>query len=167
MFHQAHLVAALLLATAAPAPFAPVSDKDFDAKVLQPHRGKIVVVNFWASYCAPCIDEIPVFQNVLAKDKDVALVFVSADPRSSESRALKIVEQKKLKLSSFIVENDDPEPFINAIDPQWAGQVPYTVIYGRDGKRLQSLEGEQTALQLGVAIQAAKAAAPGPAKGGG
>ena len=174
MLHQAHLIVALALAAAEPAAvpsspapgaaasaFAPVTDKTFASVALAPHKGKIVVVNFWASYCAPCLDEIPMFSRVLAAEKDLALVFVSADAPQTAERARQILLKRKITIPSLLVQNEDPEPFIRAVDPGWSGQVPYTVFYGPTGNVLFALDGEQSEGELRAAIAKAKA---GPTK---
>ena len=56
---------------------------------------------------------------------------------------------------TFVVTQDNPEAFIAAVDPTWGGQVPFHVIYGRDGARLRSLSGALPLAELEQAVVAA------------
>lgn len=141
---------------------ATVSDKNYAEKVLAPRKGKVVVVNFWASYCLPCLKEIPDLQALAAAHaKDVDVVFISSDPPSQGAHAMAALKSKGITVESSIVENEDPEPFIKMIDDVWGGEMPFTVIYDRAGKPVQKLAGGHSKAEFELAIQAALAA---PAK---
>lgn len=148
----------------------PVSDKNYAARVLEPHRGKVLVVNFWASYCVPCLQEIPALQE-LAKENEQAVdvVFVSSDPPSQAPHALALLQRRKVYLTSFIVENDDPEPFIAMINAPdggglkgavWGGEMPYTVIYNAAGHAIQKMPGAHSKADFQAAIDAAVKSQP-------
>ena len=154
--------------TTMPTPkMAPVNDKDYAEKILAAHKGKVVVVNFWASYCLPCLQEIPDLQ-ALAKEHEKAgvdVVFISSDPPSQAPHALAQLSRRKIEISSFIVDSEDPEPFIAMInasskDGGWGGEMPYTVVYDRDGKVLQKMPGGHKKEDFNAAIVAALAASP-------
>jgi len=146
---------------------AAVSDKDYADVVVAPHEGKVVVVNFWASYCLPCLKEIPNLQALATEHaKDVDVVFVSTDPPSGAAHALAQLARRKIELASFVVENDDPEPFIALINAQgkasgkessWGGEMPYTVVYSRDGSVFQKMPGAHSKEEFNAAIAAAVA----------
>ncbi|MDP2343324.1 MAG: TlpA disulfide reductase family protein [Deltaproteobacteria bacterium] len=138
---------------------APVSDKDYAATILAPRAGRIVVVNFWASYCLPCIEEIPALQE-LGKQYagKVDVVFVSSDPPSQAPHALAVLKRRKVELVSFIVSNEDPDPFIHMIDKEWQGEMPFTVVYNGKGEAIQKLPGAHTRAEFQAAIDAALAA---------
>jgi thiol-disulfide isomerase/thioredoxin len=167
MFHQARLtLLASLLASASfaaePTPvvkdtvtLAPVNDKDYAQKVIAPRKGKAVLVTFWASYCVPCLGEIPALielkKTVAKKGGDV--VFVNVDPPGDPAQIQKVAAQKKLpKFDSLIVTNDDPQPFIDSVDKKWMGEVPFAAIYGKDGTLKKTLSGEQKVADLEKAL---------------
>ena len=179
MFHQTHLIAAaLLIATtalaadpvAAPAKpavveapatvvtLSPVNDKDYASKVVTPRKGKAVLVSFWASYCVPCLGEIPALlelKKTMAK-KGAEIVLVNVDPPNDPAQIQRVAAQKKLpKFDSFIVSNDDPQPFIDAVDKKWMGEVPFAAIYGKDGMLKKTLSGEQKVSDLEKALSEA------------
>jgi thiol-disulfide isomerase/thioredoxin len=139
-------------------PFGMVSDKTYQNLVVAPHKGKVLLVNFWASYCLPCLEEIPALQALQSKhDGSVDVVFVATDPPDSGEHVLRVLGRRHLKLTSFIVENEDPDPFIHLIDDVWQGEMPYTVVYDRDGRVHKKLPGAQTAATFEAAVLAARA----------
>ena len=146
--------AAAAAATAKKTTLTPVSDAEYLKAVVAPHRGKVVLVNFWASYCLPCLEEIPALRALAAaRAKDLSVVFVSTDEPGDQERLHKIITQRKLELdASFIVSNEDPEPFIRMIDDVWQGEMPYTVIYDREGKPMKKLPGAHSAAEFKAAV---------------
>jgi thiol-disulfide isomerase/thioredoxin len=139
-------------------PFGMVSDKTYQNLVVAPHKGKVLLVNFWASYCLPCLEEIPALQTLQTKHVgSVDVVFVATDPPDSGEHVQRLLGRRHLKLTSFIVENEDPDPFIHLIDDVWQGEMPYTVVYDRDGRVHKKLPGAQTAATFEAAVLAALA----------
>jgi thiol-disulfide isomerase/thioredoxin len=154
MLHQAYLIAALL-AAANPVDLKPVSDKTFSDVVLKPHAGKVVLVSFWASYCVPCLAELPkiVAMRPELQKKGADVVFVNVDPPGHPEGIVKALNAKGVtKLDSLQVSNDDPQPFIDMIDKKWMGEVPFNAIFGKDGKLVKSMSGEQKPEDLEKAI---------------
>jgi thiol-disulfide isomerase/thioredoxin len=146
--------------------FVPVSDAAYKKTVVDPHKGKVVLVNFWASYCLPCLEEIPALRALAAAKKDdLRVVFVSTDEPGSIDHLQKALQKRKLELpSSFIVSNEDPEPFIRMIDDVWQGEMPYTVIYDRSGTPVKKLPGAHSAAEFDAAVVAAMALPNGKKK---
>ena len=90
---------------------------------------KTYVVNFWATWCAPCIKELPYFE-ALNKNQNIDVLLVSLDfPQHKESRLMPFI--KKNQLQSKVVHLDDTNEnfWINAIDTTWSGAIPATIIY--------------------------------------
>jgi thiol-disulfide isomerase/thioredoxin len=148
--------------TAGATTFSPVSDKDYGRLVLTPRSGKVVLVNFWASYCLPCLEEMPALVKLQQQFKDdVEVVFVSTDDPDLLPKAGKVLERRKIGVGqSFFVTNDDPAPFIAAVDPAWGGAIPHTLVYSRDGTLHRRLVGGQSAATFEESLRAAIAAAP-------
>jgi thiol-disulfide isomerase/thioredoxin len=90
---------------------------------------KIYVVNFWATWCAPCIKELPYFE-VLDQREDVEVLLVSLDfPKHKESRLLPFIKKHKLQARVVLLDDADENSWINDIYPNWSGALPATLIY--------------------------------------
>ena len=89
---------------------------------------EVQVINFWATWCAPCIKELPYFEE-LDSQLDYQLVLVSIDfANQYESRLLTFIKKKGYK--SKIVHLADPKPndWIDRVDPSWSGAIPATLL---------------------------------------
>lgn len=134
------------------------------ASVVSGHPSDILVVNFWATWCAPCVEELPHFVK-LAKELDpdkIAFVGMSLDfPKDLEAKVNPFLVEKGIPYPNFLLEVDDPDPFIEAISKNWNGNIPATFVYDPSGKVvaevLQQVEEEE--LREFVTKAAAKAAA--------
>jgi thiol-disulfide isomerase/thioredoxin len=142
--------------------FVPITDQDYRLVVLEPRRGKVVLVNFWASYCLPCLEEIPALLALRkALADDVEIVFVSTDDPAVLPKAQRTLRRSNLQMgSSYFVANDDPTPFLAVVDRSWGGAIPHTIVYGRDGAVWQTLVGGQESASFADTLRAAVAASP-------
>jgi thiol-disulfide isomerase/thioredoxin len=150
MLHSARVILLALLAAKAPV-LQPVAPADYVARVVQPHAGKVLVVAFWASYCAPCMEELPSLVALDAARKDVDLVLVSTDPKEWRGKAGKAIAKVR-GVPLFWVDAPDPQPFIDVVDPAWQGELPYAVVYDGKGARVVSLSGAQDQAAVEAAI---------------
>jgi thiol-disulfide isomerase/thioredoxin len=99
---------------------------------------KIQVINFWATWCAPCIKELPLFEQINAtrSDVDVSLVSIDLDLDPNPDKVHRFVSRKKLKSSVYILDAVDPNTWIDKIDKSWSGAIPATlVVNSTTGKR--------------------------------
>lgn len=99
---------------------------------------KIKVINFWATWCAPCIKELPLFEQMTEKRDDVQvnLVSVDIDLDPDPDKVHRFVARKKLKSSVYILDESNPNHWIDKIDKNWSGAIPATLIVNTvTGKR--------------------------------
>lgn len=138
---------------------AAVNVKTVDAaglkKAIAAHKGHVVVVNFWATWCGPCVAEFPALVRMSNADKRKGLVFlaVSADaPKDLNAKVKPFLAKQGGAFPSYLEHSADPQTFINAFDPKWQGDLPRTFIYDKRGHLAKELAGEQTAATLAKAV---------------
>ncbi|SNR15029.1 TlpA disulfide reductase family protein [Tenacibaculum jejuense] len=105
--------------------------------LLEQQDDKVHVVNFWATWCKPCVEELPAFEklNEEYKDKNVELLLVSLDfPNQIQSELLPFIKEHELKPEVVVLDDPDQDKWINGISTEWSGAIPATIIY-KNGKR--------------------------------
>ncbi len=130
---------------------APKLSGDLDAKGLAAavaaQRGKVVIVNFWATWCVPCREEFPdlVRLEKAYRARGVSVLGVSIDLPKETPQIEKFLATARPDFPNYIKRvGGDDQDFIESVDPRWGGELPFTVVYGRDGKKAQVLSGKQT-----------------------
>lgn len=90
----------------------------------------IKVINFWATWCAPCVKEMPLFEKLDQEREDVKVTFVSMDLDldPDPSKVYKFVTRKKLQSEVLILDEKNPNSWIDAIDKSWSGAIPATIV---------------------------------------
>ncbi|MDO7173914.1 TlpA disulfide reductase family protein [Mariniflexile sp. AS56] len=107
-------------------------------KFLHKKDDKIYVINFWATWCAPCIKELPHFEKLNAEyaNKNVEVLLVSLDfPHLYESKLKPFIKDKKLKSKVIALDDVDMNTWIPKIDASWSGSIPATIIYKNDERK--------------------------------
>lgn len=107
------------------------------------------VVNFWATWCAPCIKELPHFEKLGQeyKSEKLTVLLVSVDFKSKlTSAVVPFAKKKKLQNEVFLLNESNPQEYIDRIDPSWSGSIPAT-LFIKNEKRFFS-ETEFTYEQL-------------------
>ena len=106
---------------------------------LEPHLHKtndtVYLVNFWATWCAPCIKELPAIQAVEKKyaGKKFKVLLVSLDfNKELTSRLEPFVKSKNITSDVFLLNDPDQNRWINKVDARWSGDIPFTLLYGRN-----------------------------------
>ncbi len=90
------------------------------------------VINFWATWCKPCVEELPYFEQLTEhfKDQKVKVILLSLDfPRQLESKLLPFVAKNQLKSEVIALTDIDFNSWIDKISPQWSGAIPVTLVY--------------------------------------
>ncbi len=101
---------------------------DFEKAIIK-EDGDIYVINFWATWCAPCVKELPYFEKLHADNKKVKVILVSLDSRVDlEKKLLPFIERKKITAKVILLSDKDYNSWLPKIDKEWSGSIPATLI---------------------------------------
>lgn len=111
--------------------------KDLQLLINKP-SDKVQVINFWATWCAPCVKEVPFFEKLNQENKsvDVTLVSMDYDLDPNPEKVYRFIARKKLQSKVVILTEQNPNDWIDKIDKSWSGALPATLIINtKTGKR--------------------------------
>ncbi len=95
------------------------------------------VLNFWATWCSPCVKEIGYFEELHRKSKSayVKVILVSLDfPNQLDRRVIPFLKEKEITADVLLMTDLDYNSWIDQIDPGWTGAIPATLIYNKDAR---------------------------------
>ena len=118
-------------------PLVHISDQGIAAL---PSEHDIVVINFWATWCEPCVEEIPVLIRLAEQRKDIRVIGISMDEVKNEALVRRFIRQHHITYPIVLRQGEDFEQMVNSIDPGWIGGLPATFVF-KDGKRIYSRAG--------------------------
>lgn len=139
------LGAAFLLSGAAPQTGKlPVLDETGYPQMLSGQKGKVLLVNFWATYCVPCRAEMPQLVKLQQslKVRGFQLITISADEVEQEPQAAQFLQKNAVPAPFYRKQAKSDEKFINSIDPKWSGELPASFLYDKSGRKVKSYFGE-------------------------
>jgi len=144
------LVAALL---AAAPKVAPVNEASYP-KLIAEHRGKVVLVDFWATWCVPCRKEMPELVKLESRlrAKGFQLITISADEPEKQSEAEAFLAQHNVPAPAYIRRANDDDRFINSIDTKWSGALPAIFVYDKSGRKVKMFVGETSIKDVEAAV---------------
>jgi thiol-disulfide isomerase/thioredoxin len=99
------------------------------------------IVNFWATWCKPCVAELPYFEAFYERyaDQPYRMILVSLDFKSQfDSRVVPFVQKRSLKPPVWLLDAGDPNKWIDLVDPSWSGAIPATLFF--QGKNRKFVE---------------------------
>jgi len=128
-------------------------------------RGKVVLVNFWATWCVPCREEFPELARLQRKlgGEGLRVLGISTDLARDVPAVQKFLEQQNPGFPNYRKKSGgDDQDFINSVDPSWGGELPFTAVFGRDGKKAKVFSGAHTYREYERELRRLLARAPKP-----
>lgn len=148
----------LVLALAAPAQaqhVAVLKLPDLQRRLIRP-TDTTYVVNFWATWCGPCVRELPGFERVRAATmgSKVKFLLVSLDYRSQLAKKVQpFVAKHQLQAEVVLLDEPDPNTWLASVDSRWSGSIPFTLIFNNRSHQRAAYEQPLTAAELTAALQ--------------
>jgi peroxiredoxin len=112
--------------------------------------GKMLLINFWATWCGSCIKEFPDLQTTfrMYSTRPFELVTVSANAPDEKAEVMRFLEQQKATSRNLLFASADTYALQAAFDAKWESSLPYTMLIAADGTVLYRREGEVNLLEL-------------------
>jgi thiol-disulfide isomerase/thioredoxin len=118
------------------------------------HKGRPVLLNLWATWCAPCVAEFPDVVRLAQEHGEVAVISVSIDDVAERAAVEAFIEKQKPPFAVYLKKPGPDEAFINGIDPHWSGSLPASLVFDEKGRQKALLEGEHSREELERALLA-------------
>lgn len=95
------------------------------------------IINFWATWCKPCVEELPYFQKaeLTLNDSNYHFIFISFDPVKSSKSVSKFIKNMQLPGEHAIIEVENMNKFINDVNEDWSGGIPLTIVINQAGTK--------------------------------
>ena len=95
---------------------------------------KVRVYNFWASWCGPCVKEMPYFEE-LNDSQNAEVVFISLDFPEDIQKAQKLITKKSIESDTYLLNSTNYDEYIPKINEAWSGAIPATLFVTPSGKK--------------------------------
>lgn len=102
---------------------------------LHKNNDTLYIINFWASWCVPCREELPAFEQIREKyaGQKVKVMLVSLDfPNELEKRLIPFLRKNNIKSEVVLLDDPNQNQWIDKVDPKWTGSLPFTQIYRKE-----------------------------------
>lgn len=139
--------------------YAQVKKVKIDAleTLMNTKQDKIVIVNLWATFCKPCVEEIPSFVAFAKSHSDVDMFFVSLDLKDAFPKTVnKYIRKLGMVGTNLWLDETDADYFVPKIDNDWSGALPATLIMNKNNGIKIFIDGEMTEKEILSAYNAVK-----------
>jgi peroxiredoxin len=136
----------------------PVTLGDIDVDGVKKLAGndgkKLRLINVWATWCAPCVIELPemIEMNRVYRKRDFELITISMDEPEKKERSLEVLKELKVAATNYLYTGESKDKFMEALDPKWEGPLPHTLLVAPGGKVIYRHTGEVDPVEVKKAI---------------
>ncbi|MEO6219310.1 MAG: redoxin family protein [Ginsengibacter sp.] len=115
---------------------------------------KLRLINIWATWCGPCVNELPSFVSInrMYRRRDFEFITISADNPEKKDKVLKALQKLMVANTNYLFSSDDKYKLIEAVDPNWAGALPYTILVEPGGKIVYAKQGTIDPMEMKTMI---------------
>ena len=119
------------------------------------HKGKVVIVNLWATWCKPCVEELPDLARFYRdyKSRGVAVIGVSLDDEETADQTVPPVLRRNRVEYPVLVVKQNLDQFADRFDKEWRGEVPRFYLYDKSGKRVKAWSGKTSYATLEAEVK--------------
>jgi len=119
-------------------------------KLIMNNSEKLRLINIWATWCGPCITEFPELMeiNFMYRHRDFELITISADNPDKNEQVLKFLLNHHASCKNYLFSSNDKYALIEAVDPNWQGALPYTLLVKPGGELLYASQGAIDPLEM-------------------
>ncbi len=127
-----------------------VADISSVKEIMANKSGKYRLINLWATWCGPCVIEFPEFVTMqrMYGARDFEFVSISTDGIKKKDKVLEFLKEKKAATKNYLYPADDKYALIEAVDKNWAGALPYTLLVAPGGEIVYRHEGIMDVLEV-------------------
>jgi thiol-disulfide isomerase/thioredoxin len=105
-------------------------------KILESQNDEIQIINFWATWCGPCVKELQLFENLDKINTNIRVTLISLDFAEEFEKVNSFIKRKKITSTVLLLDEVDYNKWIDRVDQTWSGAIPATLILNsRTGKR--------------------------------
>ncbi len=132
----------------------PVTLQSIDAPAVKAlvtnNTPNLLLINVWATTCGPCLIELPEFVtlNRMYRNGNFEVITISGDDPDRKGKALAALQQRHVAARNYIFDGKDLDALANALDPEWQGGFPYTILVAPGGKIIQRQMGAIDSMKL-------------------
>jgi len=122
-------------ADAEPVDLKPIDEADL-GRLAKNATDKLLVVNLWATWCGPCVAELPEFVTMhrMYRKRNFQMVTISLDQPEQKDAALKLLKEDHASMTNYISAITSPDKLAEILDKEWRGPLPYTLLIAPGGK---------------------------------
>lgn len=114
----------------------PVYDFNTLEPLLYTKTDKTYIINFWAMWCAPCVKELPYIEQYAKNNPDVEVLLISLDfAEDIETKLKPFLKEQNISSKVILLGDPDSNTWIDKIDPNWSGSIPFTIIFNKEKRR--------------------------------